>query len=98
MTSHKDPQARERTLLRRFFGELRQLNVLEIGCGDGRVTWLYAGSAGAVLGIDPDADGIRQAREQRPPELADRVRFQNVSFEAFDSRQRFDRILFSWSL
>jgi hypothetical protein len=29
------------------------LKVLEVGCGDGRLTWRYAGPPEEVLGIDP---------------------------------------------
>ena len=40
--------------------------VLEIGCGNGRVTWRYADKAAHVTGIDPDVKQIALAREQLP--------------------------------
>src|SRR5919198_24268 len=49
--------------------------VLEMGCGDGRFTYLYAHDAAYVLGVDPIRDEIRQARRSRPAELAKRVQF-----------------------
>ena len=37
--------------------------ILEIGCGDGRLTRHIARSARHVTGIDPGADGLRNARQ-----------------------------------
>ena len=41
----------------------RQMRVLEIGCGAGRVTRAFAGFFGEVWGVDISAEMIRQARE-----------------------------------
>lgn len=40
--------------------------VLEIGCGSGKLTWLYAGLPRQVVGIDPVASELRQAKADRP--------------------------------
>src|SRR3990170_1515021 len=58
-------------------------HVLEIGCGDGRLTWCYAGRAAQVTAIDSFADGIGRARENLPGELQGRVEFQCIAFEDF---------------
>ena len=39
--------------------------ILEIGCGDGRLTRDYAAGAAAVVGIDVAADDVRAGREGR---------------------------------
>ena len=57
--------------------------VLEIGCGDGRVTWSYVGKAARVTAIDPAANQIALAREQLPRQLQDRVEFHSLAFEDF---------------
>ena len=49
-------------------------DVLEIGCGEGRMTWRFASLAASVLAIDPDESAIATARRQTPPELADGFR------------------------
>jgi len=54
-------------------GDFDGANVLEVGCGDGRLTWLYAARAESVLGIDPEEEAIATARSTTPPELAERV-------------------------
>lgn len=77
--------------------DLRDKRVLEIGCGDGRFTYLYAHDAAYVLGIDPKRDEIRKARRGRPRELRERVQFR-VAKTVAPPRRRFDVALFSWSL
>lgn len=73
--------------------------VLEIGCGDGRLTWRYAASAEEVLGIDPDREAIAAARALTPPALRERVRFDVASpVERDVPRGHFDLAFFSWSL
>lgn len=73
--------------------------VLEVGCGDGRMTWLYAREAAAVLGIDSDAEAIDQARAATPDELAERVRFRVAEAQELDvPPPRFDIAFLSWSL
>jgi 2-polyprenyl-3-methyl-5-hydroxy-6-metoxy-1,4-benzoquinol methylase len=77
--------------------DLSGKRVLEIGCGDGRFTYLYAHDAEYVLGIDPARDEIRKARRQRPRELRKQVQFR-VAKTVTPPRRRFDVALFSWSL
>jgi ubiquinone/menaquinone biosynthesis C-methylase UbiE len=98
MSSVKDAtgaEARALAELADFTGK----RVLEIGCGDGRMTWLYAGDAAEVLGVDPDADAIEEARAALPAELADRVSFRVAEAQALRvPRPRFDIAFLSWSL
>lgn len=75
--------------------------VLEIGCGNGRVTWRYADKAAHVTGIDPDARQVALAREHLASQLQDRIEFQEVAFEAFASASEasaFDIVILSRSL
>lgn len=75
--------------------------VLEIGCGDGRLTWRYADKAGQVTAIDAFADSIRQAKENIPDELKGRVKFRHIAFEDFTAKSKsstFDRAILAWSL
>jgi predicted RNA methylase len=71
--------------------------VLEMGCGDGRFTFLYAHDADYVLGVDPKREEMRDARRSRPAELAKRVQFR-VAKTISPPRRPFDVALFSWSL
>ena len=80
-------------------GGLEGARVLEVGCGDGRLTLQYAARAASVLGIDPEQELIEKARERLPDALALRVRFEVGS--AVDLRQppaAFDAVFLSHSL
>jgi 2-polyprenyl-3-methyl-5-hydroxy-6-metoxy-1,4-benzoquinol methylase len=77
--------------------DLRDKRVLEVGCGDGRLTFRYADRTAYVLGIDPDREAIVFAREDRPEELRQRVQFR-VAKRVDRPRRRFDVALYSWSL
>lgn len=98
MASVKDPagvEARALAELADFDGK----RVLEVGCGDGRMTFLYAEQAREVLGVDVEDESIREARAALPDRLADRVEFRVADAEALDvPRQRFDIAFLSWSL
>jgi ubiquinone/menaquinone biosynthesis C-methylase UbiE len=73
--------------------------ILEIGCGDGRMTWLYADQSAELLGVDPDEESIRDARAALPSRLADRVEFRVADAQSLDvPRERFDIAFLSWSL
>jgi 2-polyprenyl-3-methyl-5-hydroxy-6-metoxy-1,4-benzoquinol methylase len=75
--------------------------VLEIGCGDGRLTWRYAERATHVTAIDPFAEGISRAKKTLPDELQGRVEFHNIEFEDFAAASEsstFDIAILSWSL
>ena len=73
--------------------------VLEVGCGEGRMTWLYAERAKEVLGVDSDSEAIADARRATPPQLASTVRFRVASAEKLRVRPAgFDIAFLSWSL
>ncbi len=76
-------------------------HVLEIGCGDGRLTWRYADQAAHVTAIDPVATQIALAREHLPGQLQDRLEFHSIAFEDFAAASEpsvFDIVILSWSL
>lgn len=77
--------------------DLRGKRVLELGCGDGRFTFLYAEDAAYVLGIDPKRVEIREARRTRAAPLTRRIKFR-VADTISPPRRPFDVALFSWSL
>lgn len=77
----------------------RGKDVLEVGCGNGRLTFQYAPIAKRVVAIDPSAKAISEARRNTPKELASRISFRVGRGEglAFPD-EAFDLAFFSWSL
>ena len=74
-------------------------DVLEIGCGDGRLTRRYADRAASVLAIDPEEDDIAAAQASTPEALQSIVIFQAADVTQFDlPRSAYDVVLASWSL
>ena len=93
-----DPEGVELRTLRRL-APVDGLRVLELGCGDGRLTFQFAGAAASVHAVDPDGERIASARASLPAELAEKVSFAVAGAAEVDvSRKRFDLALFSWSL
>ena len=99
MPVRPDPEDSETTTLFDFAGDFAGKLVLEIGCGDGRLTWRYADRAARVVAIDPDADEIAIAQEDLPPRLRDRVVLKAVSLQDFEPVEpAFDVVILSWAL
>ena len=93
-----DPEGVEIAMLRQL-APIEGLRVLELGCGDGRLTFRYAHDVDSVLAVDPDEQQIANAIAGRPPELAERVTFvAQGAAEVGVPRKRFELALFSWSL
>jgi len=81
--------------------ELKDLKVLEVGCGDGRLTWRYAEKAAQVTAIDPDREAIEKAIANLPKTLKGKINFDVSTIEDFAKSfrgRKFDLIIFSWSL
>jgi ubiquinone/menaquinone biosynthesis C-methylase UbiE len=93
-----DPEGAETRILREMV-DLRGADVVEMGCGDGRMTWRYAGRTRSVLGIDPSADAIGQARAATPQRLKSKVTFQVGDAARVQlPEEAFDIGILSWSL
>jgi ubiquinone/menaquinone biosynthesis C-methylase UbiE len=93
-----DPEGAHLASLRRL-GDFAGRRVLEMGCGEGRLTVGIARDAEHVLAFDPDADAITRARTTLPKELAERVTYQVASAKDIELEPHsFDLVVFSWSL
>lgn len=92
-----DPEENELRALRRATS-WRRKKVLEVGCGDGRLTLRLARMGAQVVAIEPDKNLLTKARRQLPTRLAHKIRYLVGRAEklAFPS-QYFDLVIFSWS-
>ncbi len=98
MTVQRDPDEIEVKHLREF-ANFSGARVLEIGCGEGRLTWRYASAAGQVMGIDPDPKRIGVALQDYPMALRSRVTFALAQAETLPFPNGvFDLALLAWSL
>ena len=98
MTGNLDPEGVEARVLHDLV-DFRDKAVLEIGCGDGRMTWLYADAAASVHAIDPDEPSIATAREETPEHLNAKVSFRAASIVDIELADAvYDVGVLSWSL
>ena len=98
MTIQRDPEEHELTHLLDF-ADFARARVLEIGCGEGRLTWRYAASAERVMGIDVDPKRLSVAYGDCPPDLRSRVAFALAKAEHLPfPHETFDLALLAWSL
>jgi 16S rRNA A1518/A1519 N6-dimethyltransferase RsmA/KsgA/DIM1 with predicted DNA glycosylase/AP lyase activity len=99
MSIHIDPEQNEIRALTGLIPGMSGKSVLEIGSGDGRLTWRYAASAARVVAIEPDAGKYAASLVNRPREW-EHVEFFNLGLDAFvqQNKERFDLSILSWSL
>jgi ubiquinone/menaquinone biosynthesis C-methylase UbiE len=97
MTFQKDPEQNETKHLLQY-ADFSGRRVLEIGCGEGRLTWRYAGKPAMTVGIDLDHDALRVATIDRPSDLEERVHFSNAQAEWLPfPKETFDLAVLAWS-
>ena len=76
--------------------DLEGARVLEVGCGEGRLTGFAAARAQSVYAFDPNAERVAQARAVAGSES---VRFGVHAADALDvERETLDIALCGWSL
>lgn len=96
MAAVRDPEETETRYLHDF-ADFTNARVLEVGCGDGRLTWRYAAGAREVVAIDPNAERVAAAVQNRPASMP--VRFLQSKAEALPfPGETFDTVILAWSL
>ena len=81
----RDNEKKEKQMLEEF-ADLQGKHVLEIGCGDGRITEWLAGKAKEYTAIDPDGQSISEARDRVGGVdfrvgSGEKLEFENMSFD-----------------
>lgn len=100
MTVRRDPEGAEPHILNEL-ADFAGKDVLEIGSGEGRLTWRYAEWARSVYGIDASATAVADARVAlaEHPHLRSRVTFHVLDVTAVaPPANAFDVALLAWSL
>lgn len=91
-----DPEGYELAALTARLPAVPHCRVLEIGCGDGRLTRRYCARVESVLAIDPD-EGLIAAFQAGG--VAANVEVRAVSVDRVDPPDAsVDAVLFSWAL
>jgi len=77
---------------------LRGKDVLEVGCGNGRLTLAYGARARSVVAIEPNGALVAHARRRARRSGLERVRFVARPAQTGIRGGPYDVVLFSWSL
>jgi ubiquinone/menaquinone biosynthesis C-methylase UbiE len=94
----RDPEGNETNNLRALVN-LENRRVLEVGCGEGRLTWRYAAATSSTTAIDSDPARLAVARANCPRTLATRLTLVQARAEALPfPSTRFDVAILAWSL
>jgi ubiquinone/menaquinone biosynthesis C-methylase UbiE len=98
MSIQKDPEKHETKYLHQYV-DFAGKRVLEIGCGEGRLTWQYAKDADSVIAVDLDHDSLRVAKVDRPYDVESKVHLSCAASERLPfSKEKFDIAILAWSL
>lgn len=93
-----DPKGVETRVINELV-EFEGLRVLEVGCGDGRMTWRYAEKASSILAVDVDEEKIEAAKRATLDHLRSKVRFDVIDLtRAQLPADSFDAAVLSYSL
>lgn len=94
----RDPAGLERKFLERHAPQPGGY-ILDIGCGDGRLTRFYARHATFVAGMDVQIEKLREAEHIRFEDVEARAGFMVAEGEAMPFPDRvFNLAILSWSL
>src|SRR2546426_7243527 len=98
MTDPVDPEGNQTRAVNELV-DFSAKEVLEIGCGDGRLTWRYADRAATVVGLDPFEGDIERAWLATPERLRPRVVFRTADAVTADLEpESFDVVVLGRSI
>src|SRR6266566_3067801 len=87
-----DPDGVELATIRDLV-DLRGLRVVDVGCGEGRLSFACAREGAEVFAFDPDEDVVATARDEPPRELRKRLRDEVVSEGLLDELRTVRRVV-----
>ena len=97
MTLEKDIEGNEKKYLHQS-SDFSNRRVLEVWCGEGRLTWQYAQTTHSTIAFDSDFESLRVARADTPTNLRDKVHFIRADAEHIPvANETFDRAVLAWS-
>jgi ubiquinone/menaquinone biosynthesis C-methylase UbiE len=93
----RDPEGAELDHLVHSF-PMAGKNILEIGCGEGKLTRQYEGMPRITVGIDPEISDLRIARQSKTTKNPQTDFIQAISENLPFPSQTFDTVIFASSL
>jgi 2-polyprenyl-3-methyl-5-hydroxy-6-metoxy-1,4-benzoquinol methylase len=79
--------------VRRLLPRNTGMSILDLGCGDGRISIPLVAESGDLLLVDSSAGMLELARRNVPPAMAGRVRWECVDLADFESQRKHGVVL-----
>lgn len=74
-------------------------NILEIGTGNGRLTWRYADLCQSVVAVDINHTALVEAQASCPPKFCSKISFVHSQAQQLPlAAHRFEGAILAWSL
>ena len=80
-------------IVKKYLGDLKNVSILDIGCGDGSLSLQYLDESNHLTMVDISDNMLRKVSEKIPKALKSNVRLVNDSFEVISDAEQFDVIL-----
>jgi SAM-dependent methyltransferase len=91
--SHDAPIDVRAAAVREMLGELEGKRILDVGCGDGRISLQYLSSSNTVTLLDVSPRMLEAAAARIPPALVSRAECVNVPLQDYRAATPFDVVL-----
>ena len=81
------------TLVKEFLGDINNVRILDIGCGDGSLSLQFLNKTNSITFVDISDKMLEKVKEKVPPNLASNVLLINDSFDALSDDKFFDIVI-----
>lgn len=91
---HKDADVSIRTLIvHELLGELNHSRILDLGCGDGRISLQYMSQSNHLTLVDLSDNMLEIARKNTPETLKKNVNYINADLQRYETEEKFDVVI-----
>ena len=80
-------------IVKNFLGDLKNLNILDLGCGDGSISLQFLEKNNSITFVDISDKMLEKVKEKIPENKFSNVNFINLPIESLDFQKKFDVIL-----
>jgi 2-polyprenyl-3-methyl-5-hydroxy-6-metoxy-1,4-benzoquinol methylase len=80
-------------IVKKFLGNLNNVTILDIGCGDGSLSLPFLNESNHLTLVDISNNMLAKVKDKIPEQLANNIRLVNDSFEAINDKDQFDVII-----
>lgn len=80
-------------IVKKFLGDLKNVSMLDIGCGDGSLSLPFLNESNHLTLVDISDNMLAKVKDIIPEQFATHIRLVNDSFDAVNDKDQFDVII-----